>query len=276
MSNAPVDLDIRRALAALAEPTRFRIVALLQTAPRTVGEVAESLGALQPQTTKHLQTLSAAGLITVYRLGRRRVAGLRRESFRELAEWFDGVGIPHPSDAVLDRYREAIQAEEARLTAGEAGDRTIQLDRVLPGSVDRAWRAWTTADLIRRWWSPEHFEVVDCEVHPVVGGALRIVLGEGDGAEYAAVGTFLELEPPHELRFELSPLGADAAPLFTATQTVSFVEEAGHVILAMTIDITDIQPAAAPALAGVELGWRETLGRLARMLAGDEGKNESS
>lgn len=276
MSNPSDDLDIRRALAALAEPTRFKIVALLETAPRTVGEVAESLGALQPQTTKHLQALSAAGLITVYRLGRRRVASLRRESFRELAGWFEGVAIEHPSERVLDQYRDAIETEEARLTAGDAGDRTIHLDYVLPGPVDRAWQAWTTADLVRRWWSPEHFEVADCEVRPVVGGTLRIVLREGDGAEYTAVGTFLDLKPPRELRFNLSPLGADAAPLFTATQTVSFAEDAGQTVLTMTIRITDIQPQAAPALAGVELGWHQTLDRLAEMLAGDEAKNDGS
>lgn len=276
MSKPPSHLDVRRALAALAEPTRFQIVALLEVTPRTVGEVAESLGALQPQTTKHLQALSAAGLITVHRLGRRRVASLRRESFRELAEWFGEVAIEHPSERVLDQYREAIEAEEARLMVGDVGDRTIHLDCVLPGPIERAWRAWTTADLVARWWAPEHFEVADCEVFASVGGVLRIVLREGDGAEYTAVGTFLDLKPPHELHFELSPLGADGAPLFIATQSVSFGEHAGHVVLAMTIDITEIQPAAAPALAGLELGWRETLDRLARMLAGDEAENVDS
>jgi uncharacterized protein YndB with AHSA1/START domain/DNA-binding transcriptional ArsR family regulator len=276
MSNPPADLDVRRALAALAEPTRFQIIALLEAAPRTVGEVAAALGTLQPQTTKHLQTLSAAGLVTVHRLGRRRVASLRRESFRELTQWFDGVAIAHPSERVLDQYRDAIEAEEARLTASDAGDRTIHLDCVLPSPVDRAWRAWTTTDLVRGWWAPEHFEVADCEVHPVVGGALRIVLREGDDTEYTAVGKFLDLKPPHELQFKLSPLGADAAHLFTATQSVSFAEDAGQTVLTMTIGITDIQPAAAPALAGVELGWRQTLDRLAEMLAGDEAKDDGS
>ena len=274
--SSPPDLDVRRALAALAEPTRFQIIALLEAAPRTVGEVAAALGALQPQTTKHLQALSAAGLIIVYRLGRRRVASLRREAFRELARWFDGVAVAHPSERVLEQYRDAVEAEEARLAAGDAGDPTIHLDYVLPGPADRVWRAWTTADLVRRWWSPEHFEVADCEVRPVVGGALRIVMREGDGAEYTAVGTFLDLKPPRELHFKLSPLGADGTPLFTVIQSVLFAEEAGQTALKMTIVITDIQPAAAPALAGIELGWRQTLGRLAEMLAGEEAKNDGS
>ena len=254
----------------MAEPTRFQIVALLKEAPRTVGEVADLLGALQPQTTKHLQALFAAGLITVHRLGRRRVASLRRESFRELAEWFDGVAIAHPSECVLDQYRDAIEAEEARIAAGDVDGRTLHLGYVLPGPIDRVWQAWTVADLVRRWWAPEHFEVAECEVVPAVGGTLRIVLREGDSAEYAAVGTFLDLKPPHELHFKLSPLGEDAAPLFAATQSVSFTEHDGGTVLTMTIRITNIQPSAAQALAGVELGWLQTLGRLAELLSADE------
>lgn len=263
-------MDEQRALATLAEPTRFRIVQLLASAPRTVGEVAESLGALQPQTTKHLQALAAAELITVHRLGRRRVAALRRDTLRKLADWLDNLASAHPSESVLDQYREAIESEEARAAAGSPGDRTIRLRRDLPASPHQVWRAWTTADLARRWWAPEHFEVADCELHPTVGGTLRIVLREGDGAEHTAEGTFLDLQPPHELRFNMSPLGPNGAPLFTSTHTVSLTGETGRTALTMTIDITDTQPDAAAALAGVEIGWRQTLDRLAALLANNE------
>lgn len=265
-------MNEQRVLATLAEPTRFRIVQLLAAAPRTVGEVAESLGALQPQTSKHLQALAAAELITVHRLGRRRVAALRRDTLRELADWLDKLARAHPSESVLDQYREAIEAEEARAAAGSPGDRTIRLRCDLPASPDQAWRAWTTADLARRWWAPEHFEVADCELNATVGGTLRIVLREGDGTEYTADGSFLDLQPPHELRFKMSPLDPDGAPLFTSTHTVSLTEETGCTILTMTIDITDTQPDAAAVLAGVEIGWRQTLDRLATLLA-DNGKS---
>ena len=44
-------LDVQGVLQAIGEPTRFRIIELLATRPHAVGEVAEALGALQPQTT---------------------------------------------------------------------------------------------------------------------------------------------------------------------------------------------------------------------------------
>ena len=42
------DLDVQRALAAIAEPTRFRIVSLLADRACTVSEVQEAIGARQP------------------------------------------------------------------------------------------------------------------------------------------------------------------------------------------------------------------------------------
>ena len=59
-------------LGALADPARWRLVALLAERPRPVGVLAELAGARQPQTTKHLQTLERAGVVTSQRSGQRR------------------------------------------------------------------------------------------------------------------------------------------------------------------------------------------------------------
>src|SRR4051812_6955693 len=109
-----LNMDVQKALAAMAEPTRFRILKLLAESPRTVGEVADAVGSLQPQTTKHLQALSAAGLIIVHRLARRRVVALRRERFDELGHWFAELAVAHPSEATLEAYQAAIATEKER------------------------------------------------------------------------------------------------------------------------------------------------------------------
>ncbi|WP_328618500.1 helix-turn-helix domain-containing protein [Amycolatopsis sp. NBC_00355] len=53
--------------------------------PRSVGELAELTGARQPQTTKHLQTLARAGLVTVHPLGQRRVYAVETAPLAALA-----------------------------------------------------------------------------------------------------------------------------------------------------------------------------------------------
>src|SRR3954454_1176966 len=72
-------------LAALADPARWRLVALLADRPRPVGVLAQLAGARQPQTTKHLQTLERAGVVVSQRSGQRRIYALRSEPLRELA-----------------------------------------------------------------------------------------------------------------------------------------------------------------------------------------------
>src|SRR4051812_2247667 len=151
---------VRQALATLSEPTRFRILSILAQRPHTVGEVAAAIGALQPQTTKHLQALEAAGVIRIHRLGRRRLASVDREVVAALAHWLGQVAIPSPDDGVLDEYARSVAAAEATAGAGAAGPTLIRLARTVPASRQRLWAAWTDPSVLARWWAPQHFTVV--------------------------------------------------------------------------------------------------------------------
>jgi len=79
--------------AALAEPNRFRIVELLRTSERTVGELGQRLDLSQPLVSKHLRVLKEAGVVEVEPRARERVYTLRAKRLREMNDW-------------LDRYRE--------------------------------------------------------------------------------------------------------------------------------------------------------------------------
>jgi DNA-binding transcriptional ArsR family regulator len=76
--------------AALAEPNRLRIVELLRDGPATVSEIAERLPIRQPQASKHLKTLTDAGLVDVRPVAQRRVFELRPEPFERLDAWLAG------------------------------------------------------------------------------------------------------------------------------------------------------------------------------------------
>ena len=257
-------MDARR-LAALAEPNRLRIVELLDQAPRPVGEIAARLDLRQPQVTKHLQTLERAGLVTRHPLGQRRIYALRREGLRELRDWLGAMTEERASEDVLTAYRRAVAAEEARVASGAPGERTLEVAREVPAPPGEVWRAWTSAEVVRRWWSPDHFEVADAVVEPVPGGRLEIVLAEGDGTRHRATGRFLALDEPASLSFSLAPLGPDGATLFSAVHEVALRPADAGTAVAMTIRVSDVAPAAVPALAGMSLGWEQTLAKLAAL-----------
>ena len=82
--------DLDATLAALADPTRRRVVDLLRERPRRAGELAAAFRVSAPAMSRHLRVLRRQRLVEEVRVdedARVRVYQLRRERFRELQEW---------------------------------------------------------------------------------------------------------------------------------------------------------------------------------------------
>ena len=100
--------------AALGDPTRRTIFARLATAPRAVGELAETLPVSRPAVSQHLKILKDAGLVLDERAGSRRIYRVNPDGLKQMrAEldtfWNDTltaykhlVEQPHRNDAAGD------------------------------------------------------------------------------------------------------------------------------------------------------------------------------
>src|SRR6202795_4065922 len=91
-------------IRALAEPNRLHIVELLRHGPRPVGDMVHRLRLRQPQVSKHLRVLSAAGLVDVRVDAQRRIYALRPAPLQQLDVW-------------LERYRRIWEGNYQRLDA---------------------------------------------------------------------------------------------------------------------------------------------------------------
>jgi DNA-binding transcriptional ArsR family regulator len=82
-------------LAALADPTRRRVVELLRKRPHRAGELAQAQGVSAPAMSRHLRVLRTGGLVEEDRGdprdSRLRIYRLRREPFDALQTWLDEV-----------------------------------------------------------------------------------------------------------------------------------------------------------------------------------------
>ncbi|HEY8394130.1 MAG TPA: metalloregulator ArsR/SmtB family transcription factor [Thermaerobacter sp.] len=103
-------MNLDRAFAALADPTRRCIVTALRSGPQDVGTLAEPLPISRPAVSKHLAVLVAAGLIEVDKRGRRRLYRLRPEAFAELRTWLDQVA--RTWDVALERFRRHVEGDD--------------------------------------------------------------------------------------------------------------------------------------------------------------------
>lgn len=81
-------------LAALADPTRRRVIELLRERPQPAGELAASVKMSPPAMSRHLRVLRATGLVEAELVdddARLRVYRLRPERFVALQAWLDQV-----------------------------------------------------------------------------------------------------------------------------------------------------------------------------------------
>jgi DNA-binding transcriptional ArsR family regulator len=77
------------ALAALADPTRRELLALLAGGERAAGDLAARFTVSRPAISRHLRVLREAGLVTSRTDGKRRLYALDPSPLRELDDWLE-------------------------------------------------------------------------------------------------------------------------------------------------------------------------------------------
>ena len=75
--------------AALADQNRLRIIELLRDGRSSVSTIVERLQLKQPLVSKHLHTLTAAGLVRMRPRAQQRIYELDEAKFKEVDMWLD-------------------------------------------------------------------------------------------------------------------------------------------------------------------------------------------
>ena len=92
---------------ALADPTRRRILQLLNEGDLTAGEIAEHFEMTKPSVRHHLAILKQAGLVTDERQGQNILYRLNLTVFQELLKWFYDFGlVPGQADPEKEAHHE--------------------------------------------------------------------------------------------------------------------------------------------------------------------------
>jgi uncharacterized protein YndB with AHSA1/START domain/DNA-binding transcriptional ArsR family regulator len=253
--------------SALGDGARWRIVELLAERPRSVGELAELTGLRQPQTTKHLQTLARAGLVTVFPLGQRRVYTIETAPLkaleRRLRELVEATEAHEDERDVVARYRAAIEAESAVADRDRWADgRLFSFERVLSAPSDVVWRHWVEPDLMKSWWAPPSMTVAECALEPRPGGRVLLEYRDAEG-RYRSEGRVHTAREPEHLEFDLSVLDAAGAATFTGHHDLTLDAVLGGTRLRLDLRITETTVEAVPYIAGIEPGWGQVLDNLA-------------
>jgi len=72
-------------------------------------------------------------------------------------------------------------------------ERDIRLERVLDLPPSQVWAAWTRPELVKQWFCPRPWQVVECEIDLRPGGRFLTVMRGPDGDESRGDGCYLAI-----------------------------------------------------------------------------------
>lgn len=104
-----MDAHLDAVFAALADPTRRRILSMLLEDDMAVTDVAEPFEMSLAAISKHLAILTRAGLISQDKRGRVKWCQLEPDALKAASVWMQGFGQFEPVN--LDAFERFLEAE---------------------------------------------------------------------------------------------------------------------------------------------------------------------
>src|SRR5918996_3799335 len=135
-------------------------------------------------------------------------------------------------------------------------DEQILITREFDAPRHLVYRAWTTPELVRRWWSGNRGEVTVAEIDLQVGGAWRCVMVTDDGFEAAFHGEYREIVPNERI---VSTEVFEGMPDAEAVNTMTLSETDGRTTLEILVQHSSKEHRDAHIESGMEAGMQDAM-----------------
>jgi uncharacterized protein YndB with AHSA1/START domain len=141
-------------------------------------------------------------------------------------------------------------------------DEQILITREFDAPAHLVFEAYTTPELVKRWWHANRGRVTVAEIDLRVGGKWRYVSVTEDGFEVAFHGEYREIVPNELLVSTEVYEGAwqgDDGPEQGTLNTATFVEEDGRTTLTVLVEAPSKEIRDAIIESGMEAGMQDAL-----------------
>jgi uncharacterized protein YndB with AHSA1/START domain len=135
-------------------------------------------------------------------------------------------------------------------------DEQILITREFDAPKHLVYKAWTTPELVRRWWSGCRGEVTVAEIDLRVGGTWRYVMVADGGFEVAFHGEYREIVPNKRI---VSTEVYEGFPEGEALDTLTFTEVDGRTTLTILVQHSSKEHRDAHINSGMEAGMQEAM-----------------
>ena len=136
-------------------------------------------------------------------------------------------------------------------------DNQILITREFDAPADLVFRAFTTPELVKRWWSGKRGTVTDVEIDLREGGRWRYVMETNDGMEVAFHGEYREIASGQRLVSTEVFEGIPDAEEHASLNTLTLSESDGRTTLEVLVEHKSKEDRDAVIDSGMEGGMQE-------------------
>ena len=140
-------------------------------------------------------------------------------------------------------------------------DNQIMITREFDAPAHLVWKAWTTPDLVKRWWHANRGTMQQADIDLRVGGTWRWVMIAEGGFEVAFHGEYREIVPNERLVYtevyEGAPPGPDGEE--AAVNTLVFTARGNRTLVTNLVETRTRDVRDAIIGSGMEAGMQDAL-----------------
>ncbi|MEX2465217.1 MAG: SRPBCC family protein [Gaiellaceae bacterium] len=140
-------------------------------------------------------------------------------------------------------------------------DEQILITREFAAPKHLVYKAWTTPELVRRWWHAKRGEMTVAEIDLRVGGKWRYVMVTEDGFEVAFHGEYREIVPDERI---VSTEVYEGAPQAEGVEegtlnTLTFADADGRTTITILVQAPRKEIRDAIIESGMEAGMQDAM-----------------
>jgi uncharacterized protein YndB with AHSA1/START domain len=163
----------------------------------------------------------------------------------------------------MDQQTSSQAVAQNRTNVDRKSDRELVVTRVFDAPASTVFKAWSQADLFRRWWMPKSLagvSLVGCDMDVRTGGKYRLEFQAGESEPMAFYGKYLDVVPNERIVWT-NDEGEEGA-----VTTVTFEERGGKTLLTFH-ELYPSKEALDEAMTGSAAGLPEQLDQLDELLS---------
>lgn len=138
-------------------------------------------------------------------------------------------------------------------------DEQILITREFDAPRHLVWQAWTTPELVKRWWTARRGEATVLEIDLRVGGKWRYVMVTPDGFEVGFHGEYREIVPHERIVSTEAYEGIPDPDEHASLNTLTLAETDGRTTLTLLVQHASKEDRDAQIASGMESGLQDAL-----------------